>query len=236
MAFALVQQKTAVSTVSGTAISCTFDAAPTEGNLIMGLVFVTGTTLLPDCNWAGNHWWRDWEACMVTHYPLIAEVGQTAVFSVTSPVSVTWAVCLVEYSNDGMILDDTVDFENFTTTGQLSYSLATNGNAFSETGAAGISFSEDLVIVSFGHQGAARSISSWSGGFTGLAALVPAGTTPGTFGVAHQILTTTGVSQTATVTMSAVSTTVPAMLIQSFTCWPGPSRSRASQQSSPAGW
>jgi hypothetical protein len=236
VAFTLVQQKTAMSAVSGTAITCTFDSPPTEGNLLLGILFHTGTNeILTDSSWAGGHWWVDFESCMVYHYPKIASPGQSSTLSNTSPSSVTWAVCLLEYAGDGIIADDTADGELFTSSGQLTYTLATNGNDYPATGRS-LAYANDLVVVSFGHQGATRSIASWSNGFTELADLAPAGTVLATLGVAHKILTTAGISQSCTVTLSANSTAIPVMYIQSFTTYPSPSRARASQQSSPAGW
>jgi hypothetical protein len=226
MPFSLVQSKTAVSTVSGTAITCTYDNPPTRGNLILGIVFTSGNAdNLPDSNWAGGHWISDLNACTVWHYPLIALPTQTSVFSVTSPTSVSWAVCLVEYSAEEVIADDVHTFNTITTAGVASYTATTSG----------LSYSNDLIIVSFGQQGAVRTCDAWSNGFTEVCDLPAVGTIAGTLGVAHKT-TQAGVDESCTVTLSGTISQLPAMLIQAFTTWPGPSRSRVSQQSAPGGW
>lgn len=225
MPFTVVQTKTAVSTVAGTAITATLTSPPTEDSLLLAVVMHTGVNLCGNSSWS-NLAYASQNVNTVYHYATMAGVATTSTFSVTSPSSVTWALCLREYSIDGGDVDyDSVTIDASPAAGSATYAMAT----------VGLSGENDLVVASFAQQNTARTATSFSGGFTEFADLQP-GPTSSSLASADSILTSVGVDQSTTITLSGTTSSIPAWIIQSFSSQAGPTRSRTSQQTAPGGW
>jgi hypothetical protein len=226
MPFTVVQTKTAVSVVSGTAITCTFDNPPTEGSFLLAVVMHTGANILPDSNW-GQYKLGCGNINVLYHFNKMAQAGESSTFSVTSPSSVTWAVVLREYTTDCYTDNNLISIDAGKASGASSYALSCPVDTTSP---------DNLGICSFAQQGGtARTVNAWSDGFTEIADLQPAGTVVAALATADQAYAAIS-TPTCTVTLSGVTATKPSMIVQTVATQGGPERAKSQQQAASGRW
>jgi hypothetical protein len=219
-----VQQKTAGSLVTGTAISCTFDAAPTPGNFLLAVVAHSGATILPDSSY-GPFLHAVGNFNVVYHYVKVAGSSESATFSVTSGATVSWAVILKEYSDipGSEVANDTV----------VSNATQNNSSSFTLDNTL-VDIENDLCVASFAQQDTNWS-ATWSTGWTEIAEVAPASVPVIGLAVADQVLTDR-VTVPMTITLAGSTTSRPSKINQAMWAFGDAGRFRPKQQQSWSQW
>jgi hypothetical protein len=229
MSYTVVQTKTAVSSVAGTAFSCTFDSAPTGGNMLMAALWHSGTTLLP-LDSSGTSWNMgalnaQQSVCTVYIWVALAAPGLQT-WSATHTGSVTWAVVIREYAD----ITYPVDLDN-----GAAYNDAAGASTY-QMGVVNTDGSDALAVAVCGQQGTARTATSWSDSFTEVADLQPSGSPVGALGVAEKVLTGPGAQETW-VTLSGTTSSIVSSMLTAVNGSSMASLSRSRQQSAQqSGW
>jgi hypothetical protein len=227
MAWSCVQTKTASSAVTGTAVSCTFDAAPTPGSFLIAVIMHSGVAAQTLVSSYGDYRVAVGDINIVYHFYKIADEGESATFTMTFPAAASWAVMIKEYDVDGTgVENDAVNVDASQASGVSTYTLNNPG----------LEGNGDLCVSCFAQQQATtRDVTSYAAGWTEAADIAPASTPAIRLHVADRVLSTPTDPVNQTWTLSGTTTAVPSKMNQALIAVEDPARRTRFQQQAAAG-